>query len=282
MKNKATPGLSKQEVPYPTTAWLALIALTITICIVWPPGDEHILDIITHGWFHYAFGVVLTTSLLLVWMVNLASVLLDRWEEKFYKRVVLQLLLGWLVPVSFSFLLTWFYFRFLQVDINSIRYTRYMSRTIMIIGLMLNAIYMAYYYARFFQHWLMIAEAEKPEQTYTDYLLIPMGKEEIKVQLNEIAYLYRKEKDILLRTHDGRSFVFWQSLDEIQEQLNPAHFCRVNRSYIITRKAFIRLQRQADRGIHLELEPKTEQPVKISRDKTGLVTSWLKDQSGMN
>ncbi|WP_426670480.1 LytTR family DNA-binding domain-containing protein [Mucilaginibacter sp. McL0603] len=105
-----------------------------------------------------------------------------------------------------------------------------------------------------------------------------MGKEEIKVQLIDMAYLYRKDKEVLLRTHDGQGFVFWQSLDEIEKKLDPAHFCRVNRSYIITRKSFKRLQKQSDRGIHLELEPQTELPVKISRDKAAMVISWLKAQ----
>lgn len=279
MKKRAAPGSSKLEIPYPNTAWLALIALLICVCIVWPPGNEPVLDLITHRWFQYSIGVTLTISLSLVWMINLSNVLLDlkyRWEERFYKRLFLQLILGWSVPVAFSFLLTWLYLQYRQVDTDSIRHTQYMSRTIMILALLLNVFYLAYYYISLFKYWLNIAEAEKSGTIYTDYLLIPIGKEEIKVQLNDIAYLYRKEKEVLLRTHDGKGYVFWQSLEELEKKLDPDHFCRANRSYIITRKAFKRLQRQPDRGILLELEPQTERPVKISRDKTSLVTSWLK------
>ena len=62
----------------------------------------------------------------------------------------------------------------------------------------------------------------------------------------------------------------------MEKLLDPKYLCRANRTYIITRKAVNHWQRQADRRVHLELQPQTDEKVKVSRDKTGLVTSWLK------
>ncbi|MFI5138335.1 MAG: LytR/AlgR family response regulator transcription factor [Sphingobacteriales bacterium] len=283
MKNKATPGLPKSEYPYPNGFLMVLMAFAVSIYILWPFPDEPFLKLISHQWFQHSFWVIFTISVAQVWLVAGISVWLDskyKWEEKFYHRISGQLFLGWIGPVAVSALISWFWFQYLQADIHSVRYAynRYMFKAIMDIALILNLIYLACSIGWFLKTRLKEEEKEAGKLSFPDYLYlqIPDGKEEIKVQVSEIAYLCRKGKSTLLRAHDGKVFIFWQSLDKVEKQLDPAHFCRASRTYIITRKAVKSWQRQADRGVHLELEPKTEQPVKISRDKTGEVISWLK------
>lgn len=102
-----------------------------------------------------------------------------------------------------------------------------------------------------------------------------------------IADLCRKGEDTLLRMHDGRVFIFWESLDIAERQLDPALFCRVSRTFIINRKAANRWQRQTDRGLLLEVQPQNGEPVKVVRDKAAEVVGCyvlitLNDTSSTN
>lgn len=286
MKIKTAPGLSEKESPYPNGFLMVSIAFAVSIYILWPFPDEPLLKLIRHPWFLHSFSVIFTIAVAQVWLVFVISDWLDdkyRWEERFYHRVLGQLLIGWIIPVAVSALISWFWFQYLQADIHSIHYTynRYMFKAIMDIALILNLIYLACSIGWFLRERLREEAKEQGKKSFANhlYLQIPDGKEEIKVQVSEIAYLCRKGKDTLLRAHDGRAFIFWESLDKVEKQLDPAHFCRASRTYIIARKAVRSWQRQTDRGIALEVQPQNGEPVKISRDRAGEVIAWIKKEA---
>ena len=282
MKRKAA-ALSEKESPYPNGYLMVSIAFAVSIYILWPFPDEPFLKLIKHHWFLHSFSVIFTISVAQVWIVAVTSDWLDsryKWEGRFSRRILGQLLVGWIVPVAVSAFISWFWFQYLQADIHGIHYAynRYMFKAIIDIALILNLIYLACSIGWFLKMRLKEEEKQQGKPTFTEhlYLQIPDGKEEIKVPVSEIAYLCRKGKDTLLRAHDGRVFIFWESLDKLEKQLDPVHFCRVSRTYIINRKAVNRWQRQTDRGLLLEVQPQNGEPVKVSRDKAGEVIAWIK------
>ncbi|NOW96383.1 LytTR family DNA-binding domain-containing protein [Mucilaginibacter sp. SG564] len=294
MKKETTLGWFKSEGPYPDSLLMALIACAVSIYILWPFPDEPFLKLIRHQWFLHSFSVIFTIAVAQVWLIFCISSWLDgkyRWEERFYHRILGQLLIGWIIPVAVSALISWFWFQHLEADIHSIRYAynRYMFKAMMDIALILNLIYLASSIGWFLKRRLNaesteievkdveVKEQEKPSFTDYLYLQIPDGKEEIKVQVSEIAYLFRKEKDTLLRAHNGRAFIFWQSLDKIEKQLDPDYFYRASRSYIISRQAVRSWQRRG-RGVFLEVLPQTDEPVKVGRDKALEIVAWIKKE----
>ena len=284
MKAKTTSGLSAELGTYPNDFLMVSIAFAVTVYILWPFPGEPFLKLIHHRWFLHSFCVIFTISVTQVLLVAITSVWLDslyKWNERFSRRILGQLLVGWIVPVAVSALLSWFWFQYLQADIHSIRYAynRYMFKAIMDIALVLNLIYLACSICYFLKMRLKEEERKHGKPSFAEhlYLQIPGGKEEIKVLAEEIAYLCRKGKETLLRAHDGRAFIFWESLDKLEKQLDPVHFCRVSRTYIINRKAVNRWQRQTDRGLLLEVQPQSGESVKVSRDKAGEVVAWIKN-----
>lgn len=289
MKKEAAPGWLKNKGPYPDGLLMVLIACVISIYILWPFPDEPFFKLVRHRWFLHSFLVIFTIAVVQVWLIFCISSWLDRkyrWEERFYHRILGQLLIGWIVPVAVSALISWFWFQHLEADIHSIRfaYNRYMFKAMMDIALILNLIYLACSISWFLKKRLKveakeakIKEPEKPFFAEHLYLQIPDGKEEIKVQVSEIAYLCRKEKDTLLRAHNGRAFIFWQSLDKIEKQLDPVYFYRASRSCIISRVA-VRGWERRGRAVFLEVQPKTDEPVKVGRDKAIEIIAWIKKE----
>ena len=283
MKKEILSDLPEKREPYPKGLLMVLIAFAISIYILWPFPNEPLLKLIRHQWFQHSFWVIFTISVAQVWLVAGISSWLDEkytWEEKFYYRIFGQLIIGWIVPVVVSALISWFWFQYLEADIHSIRYAynSYMFKTIMDIALILNFFYLGYSLSWFLKKRLKEEPKEQEKPTYPNhlYLQIPDGKEEIRVQINEIAYLCRQGKGTMLRAHDNRVYIFWESLDKVEKQLDPELFLRASRTYIINHKSVKSWQRQNDRGILLEVQPKTVEPVKISREKAGDVIAWIK------
>jgi hypothetical protein len=284
VKKETTPDLPEQG-PYPKVFLMLLIAFAISIYILWPFPDEPLLKLIRHQWFQHSFWVIFTISVAQVWLVAGISSWLDekyKWEQKFYHRIFGQLIIGWIVPVAVSALISWFWFQYLEADIHGIRYAynSYMFKTIMDIAMILNLIYLGYSISWLLRKRLKEEPIQEVKSPYTNHLFlqIPDGKEEIKVQVNEIAYLCHQGKGTMLRAHDNRAFIFWESLDKIEKQLDPALFLRASRTYIINHKAIKSWERQRDRRLLLEIQPKTVKPVEISREKAGEVIAWIKKE----
>ncbi len=285
MKEKASPDLPEKQGPYPKGGLMVLIAFAISIYILWPFPDEPFLKLVRHQWFLHSFSVIFTIAVAQVWLVFVISAWLDGrygWKERFYHRISGQLLIGWIVPVAVCALISWFWFQYLQADIQSISYAynRYMFKAIIDIALIINLIYLSCSLGWYLKELLKEEGMQKEKPSFTNhlYLQIPDGKEEIKVQVYEIAYLCRKGKDTLLRAHDGRAFIFWESLDRLEKQLDPDQFYRASRPFIVNRQAVKAWKKQADRGILLAIQPLSDEPVKVSREKTADFIAWAKKE----
>ena len=285
MKKEASPGLPEKQGPYPKDGLMVLIAFAISIYILWPFPDEPFLKLIKHQWFWHSFSVIFTIAVAQVWLVFVISDWLDdkyRWEESFYHRILGQLFIGWIIPVAVSAFIIWFWFQHLQADIHSVRYAynRYMFKAIMDIALILNLIYLACSIGWYLKERLKEEVIQQQKTSFTNhlYLQVPNGKEEIKVPVSEIAYFYHTEKGTLLKAHDGRSFIFWESLDKLEKQLDPDHFYRARRPYIITRKAVKSWKKQADRKISLNIQPEPDELVIVSREKAADFIAWVKKE----
>lgn len=283
MKKTTSSPLPEHQGSYPKSWLMVLMAFIISLYILWPFPDEPFRQLIGYRWFWHSFWVISTISVAQVWSIFFISIWLDskyHWEKQFYARLLGQLFIGWVIPVAVSLLISWFWFQYLRADIHSIRYAynRYMFKAIIDIALILNFVYLACSIGSFLKRRLSKDSKGQTSTPFADhfYLQIPGGKEEIKVKVSEIAYFCHKNKGTLLRTHDGRAFIFWEPLNQLEKQLDPGYFCRVSRTYIITRKAVKSWQKHSDRGVILEVQPSNGESVKVSRDKTRGVVAWIK------
>lgn len=286
MKKETLSGLREKQGAYPSGPLMVAIAFAVSIYILWPFPDEPLVKLIQHQWFQHSFWVIFIIAVAQVWLISEISGHLDgkyRWGQRSYHRTIGQLLMGWIIPVVVSSLISWFWFQYLHADIHSIRYAynRYMFKAIVDIALILNLAYLACSIAGYLKERLREETKELEIKSFPDHLYLPTpdGKQEIIVQVSDIAYICRKGKNTLLRAQDGRAFIFWESLDKVEKQLDPDQFYRISRAYIINRKAVRSWQKQADRSLLLEVRPQNVEPVKISRDRAGRVVSWIKKEA---
>lgn len=95
------------------------------------------------------------------------------------------------------------------------------------------------------------------------------------VPVSEMSHVGISDGVVRLYTTDGKSNMLNLTLDELEKQLDPERFMRVNRQYIVSAAAVEKLSAHffVKMRVHLKGYPDTE--VIVSREKVSAVKHWL-------
>ena len=114
------------------------------------------------------------------------------------------------------------------------------------------------------------------EESYKSHFLVPVkGDRFVPVSVENIMYFYIDNGVVKAVTRNGESFTFQQTLDELAEMLNPRHFFRANRQYIIAHKAVTGVSLWFGGRIVLQLTPPTIEKIIISKARVPAFRDWF-------
>ena len=83
-----------------------------------------------------------------------------------------------------------------------------------------------------------VMQALKRVEGYKTHFLIPVkGDKLLPVSVDMILFFYIADGNVKAVMTDGKEYFFTQTLDELADSLDPALFFRINRQYLISRKA---------------------------------------------
>ena len=78
----------------------------------------------------------------------------------------------------------------------------------------------------------------KKENNYKTHFLIPVKSDKfIPLEVDSIMLIYMSEGVVKAIDNENNQYVFSQTLDELTEMLNPKLFFRVNRQFLVSKKA---------------------------------------------
>lgn len=117
---------------------------------------------------------------------------------------------------------------------------------------------------------------KRAEEHYKKRFLVKLGSKMISVSEEQIAYFQRSEL-VYLCTIDGKRFPLNQSLDELQEQLDPQHFFRLNRKFIVHIQSIEAVHQHFNGKLKIQLRPAADEEVMVSREKATAFKDWLGD-----
>lgn len=122
----------------------------------------------------------------------------------------------------------------------------------------------------------LLASINSPSITYRERFLIPHhGDEYLIVSSNEVSHITIKDGVVRLYTKSGQSHVLNLTLDEVENQLDPKRFLRVNRQYIISATAVEKLSNYFTGKIRIHMTGYPAEEIIVSRDKVTSVKKWL-------
>lgn len=110
---------------------------------------------------------------------------------------------------------------------------------------------------------------------YKSSLLVAMGDKFIPLSVKEIAYLYVENKNVNAIHISGKKYVIHSSLDDIWKQLNPEHFYRANRQYIISRWGIKDISLWFGNRMTVNMKNPSPERIIISRTHVQQFKQWL-------
>ncbi len=111
--------------------------------------------------------------------------------------------------------------------------------------------------------------------TYRSRFLVAFRDELIMISIQDVAYFFSEHKLTNLIRLDGKKFVIEQTLEQLQNELNPAQFFRANRQFIVSLKSITGIHKFFGGKLKLDLTPPTLQEVTVSRETSPEFKAWL-------
>lgn len=120
-----------------------------------------------------------------------------------------------------------------------------------------------------------IYQGEKPD--HKKRFLISIGEKLKKVEVTDIAYFYAMDKSVFCRTFDNKVLPIDQSLDALEELLNPEMFFRINRKFIVNMSSIEQMIAWSRSRIKLELTPSVqdEEGTIVSISRSSDFKKWM-------
>lgn len=121
----------------------------------------------------------------------------------------------------------------------------------------------------------LIEAMERSNYKYRERFLIPYRDGYKTVSVNEISYIFTENKIVRLFLRNGTSEAVSISMDDLEKQLNPEHFFRANRQYIVNIDSILFLGNYFGGKLILHLKNYPKEEIVISKDKAPGLKSWI-------
>lgn len=112
-------------------------------------------------------------------------------------------------------------------------------------------------------------------QQYKKTILIHHQEKIIPVKTESIAFFKYELGTIYLQTLEGKKYFMNQTLDEIENTLNPQFFFRANRQFILNKTAILTIENYFTRRLLVRLIMPTSEEIIVSKTKSPLLLKWI-------
>jgi DNA-binding LytR/AlgR family response regulator len=127
------------------------------------------------------------------------------------------------------------------------------------------------------QHFLqgnILKLIDQSKQKSRGRIVARKGTEFVALGAEEVAYFFTEHKIVFVRDFSGRQMIVDQNLGELEAELDPGMFFRVNRKFIVHQKAIDRFK--PDNGkIQLFLKPEIKEEVHVSKETAPEFRKWI-------
>jgi two-component system, LytTR family, response regulator LytT len=119
-----------------------------------------------------------------------------------------------------------------------------------------------------------VMELFKPKE-YRKRFLLPFRDGYKTVMLEDVVFFYSELKITHAKLLDGQEQVIPQTMEELEQQLDPKLFFRANRQFIVHIDAIVRVHNYFNGKLKLAIKKNPDVEIVVSRDKAMLLKNWL-------
>ena len=123
----------------------------------------------------------------------------------------------------------------------------------------------------------LIENIKQPAKSKKTSFLVPQKDKLIPLSVSDIAYIYIDTKVVKAVTLNNTEYYIDETLDDLMNQLDCHDFCRVNRQFIISRKALKDLSVWFGGKLSINLIVPLPEKIIVSKAKTSEVKRWISE-----
>jgi two-component system LytT family response regulator len=128
------------------------------------------------------------------------------------------------------------------------------------------------------QQWLQILSQINPQKSYRSRFLVRFADKLISVDQAEVAFFLSAEKSVIVVDRMNRQYRIDFSLDELEVELSPSDFYRLNRQILARRNSISEVFVHLNGKLRIELTPKTKEDIFVSRERAAAFKIWMGDR----
>lgn len=116
---------------------------------------------------------------------------------------------------------------------------------------------------------------KEKERSYKTTFLITHRDQLIPLKTKDIAYFQIDTGVVKATTFDSKSYIIDSKLEELEEELDPNNFYRINRQCILRRDALARIKQYFNGKLIVEVTPVSKEQIIVSKAKAPDFKTWV-------
>lgn len=113
-------------------------------------------------------------------------------------------------------------------------------------------------------------------QRYTTHLLLPRhGDKLTPIAISSIDYFFIEEGLVRATTADNTNYTIPYTLDQLTDMVDPSHFFRINRQYLLTRSAISDIDLWFGGRLSVNLKKGVHDKIIVSKSKVSEFKQWF-------
>lgn len=110
---------------------------------------------------------------------------------------------------------------------------------------------------------------------YKKRFLVKRGVDYVSLKTEDIAYFYAAHKLVCMVDAKSNKFILDRSLSDIEKEIDPSQFYRVNRKYLVNLNAIKRIKAHSKSKLLLEVAPLVSDEIIISQENVTAFKEWM-------
>jgi two-component system LytT family response regulator len=121
----------------------------------------------------------------------------------------------------------------------------------------------------------LLKHFKQPEDPYRSRFLLPYRDGYKTIAVADVDLIYSESKNTHLVLRNATVEVVTQTLEELEEQLNPRQFFRANRQYLVNIDSLESIHNHFHGKLKIVIRNNQKQEILISKEKAPLFKQWL-------
>jgi DNA-binding LytR/AlgR family response regulator len=113
------------------------------------------------------------------------------------------------------------------------------------------------------------------EREYKKRFSVKIGQHLKLINIDEIECFYSENKGTYLYTTEGRNYLLDTTLEQLEHELEPQQFFRINRKFFVNIQAIKDMVSYTNSRIQIKLKSFKEQDVIVARERVKDFKAWL-------